>query len=396
MRRLVVRVRGFGAIAVVIVLGGLVLVGSAFAVAGSTKPDLVPELPAKRPAGLGKSVAPIYVDAYTMPGTLLYRFDTVIRNQGGTMDLYMQNGNAYQVIWKNGHPPGPVSPNHAPSPGPNIISIENRSAQAGAFFVYSPATGHRHWHFQQAARYELLLPGGGSRVSDKIGFCMFDTYPSTTSGKPRFFADGYTGGGQHSWCNRLDPGATFTRMGISPTYGDLYASQASWQWIDISGLKPQSYDVRATVNPLGYVDEGSATGNNVKTVHRTIPGTIANNATKSVAHNKALAVRDRRLDREPVGPGAEEREPLRCAHGHELLRGRQGHRATDLRRHPAARARHAVAGQQVGADPDRPVHAEQRVLGHRHVQVHRDGRPQAEEPAGHGDLARRLICSGLT
>ena len=259
MRRLVARIRSFGAIAVVIVLGGLVLVGSAFAVAGSTKPDLVPELPAKRPAGLGKSVAPIYVDAYTMPGKLLYRFDTVIRNQGGTMDLYMQNGNAYQVIWKNGHPPGPVSPNHAPSPGPNIISIENRSAQAGAFFVYSPATGHKHWHFQQAARYELLLPGGGSRVSDKIGFCMFDTYPSTTSGKPRFFADGYTGGGQHSWCNRLDPGATFTRMGISPTYGDLYASQASWQWIDISGLKPQSYDFRATVNPLGYVDEGSAT-----------------------------------------------------------------------------------------------------------------------------------------
>ena len=63
MRRLVARIRGFGAIAVVIVLGGLVLVGSAFAVAASTKPDLVPELPAKRPAGLGKSVAPIYVDA---------------------------------------------------------------------------------------------------------------------------------------------------------------------------------------------------------------------------------------------------------------------------------------------------------------------------------------------
>jgi hypothetical protein len=288
VRRLVARIRSFGAIAVVIVLGGLVLVGSAFAVAASTKPDLVPELPAKRPAGLGKSVAPIYVDAYTMPGKLLYRFDTVIRNQGGTMDLYMQNGNAYQVIWKNGHPPGPVSPNHAPSPGPNIISIENRSAQAGAFFVYSPATGHKHWHFQQAAKYELLLPGGGSRVSDKIGFCMFDTYPSTTSGKPRYFADGYTGGGEHSWCNRLDPGATFTRMGISPTYGDLYASQASWQWIDISGLKPQSYDIRATVNPLGYVDEGSATGNNVKVVHRTIPGTIANGGTKNVTHNKAL------------------------------------------------------------------------------------------------------------
>jgi Bacterial Ig domain/Lysyl oxidase len=270
------------------VLGALVLVGSAFAVAANPKPDLVPELPATRPAGLGNSVAPIYVDPWTNANRVLYRFDTVIRNQGGTMDLYMQNGNAYQVIWQNGHPPGPVSPNHAPTPGPNIVSIENRTAQKGAFFVYSNATGHMHWHFQNAARYELLMPGGGSVQSAKVGFCMFDTYPSTTTGKTRYFADGYTGGGEHSWCNRLDPGATFTRMGISPTYGDLYMSQAAWQWIDITGLKPQSYDLKATVNPQGYVDEGTATGNNVKTVHRTIPGTIANAATKSVAHGKAL------------------------------------------------------------------------------------------------------------
>ena len=162
MRRLVARVRGFGAIAVVIVLGGLVLVGSAFAVAASTKPDLVPELPAKRPAGLGKSVAPIYVDAYTMPGKLLYRFDTVIRNQGGTMDLYMQNGNAYQVIWKNGHPPGPVSPNHAPSPGPNIISIENRSAQAGR--VLRLLAGDRPQALALPAGSQVRAAAAGRRV----------------------------------------------------------------------------------------------------------------------------------------------------------------------------------------------------------------------------------------
>lgn len=289
MRRALHRIRGFGAIAAVIVLGTLVLVGSAFAVAASPKPDLLPELPAKRPAGLGKSVAPIYVDPWTLAdqGQVLYRFDTVIRNAGGAMDLYMQNGNAYQVLWKNGRPPGPVSPNHAPTPGPNIVSIENRTAQKGAFFVYSNATGHMHWHFQNAARYQLLVPGGGTRDSDKVGFCMFDTYPSTTTGKTRYFPDGYKGGGAHSWCNRLDPSATFTRMGISPTYGDLYMSQAAWQWINIKGLKPQSYKIRATVNPQGYVDESNMS-NNVKVVHRTIPGTIANATTKTVAHNKAL------------------------------------------------------------------------------------------------------------
>ena len=199
-------------------------------------------------------------------------------------------------------------------------------------FVYSSAPGHVHWHFQNAALYQLLLPGGGTRNSAKIGFCMFDTYPSTTSGKPRYFADGYTGGGEHSWCNHGDPSATFTRMGVSPTYGDLYASQASWQWIDIKGLKPQSYDLRATVNPQGLIDEGSATGNNVKVVHRTIPGTIANTATKSVAHGTALEFGIDGHDRQPGDPGAQEadRDALPGAHEHELLRDGEEHGPADV------------------------------------------------------------------
>ena len=32
--------------------------------------------------------APVFVDAFEEPGRLLYRFDAVIANQGGTLDLF--------------------------------------------------------------------------------------------------------------------------------------------------------------------------------------------------------------------------------------------------------------------------------------------------------------------
>ena len=34
-------------------------------------------------------IAPIYVDTYTGPGKVLYRFSAVLKNLGGAMDLYM-------------------------------------------------------------------------------------------------------------------------------------------------------------------------------------------------------------------------------------------------------------------------------------------------------------------
>ena len=46
----------------------------------------------------------------------------------------------------------------------------------GAFEVYSPVLGHQHWHYDTAALYDILVPGGPTRRTAKIGFCMYDTY----------------------------------------------------------------------------------------------------------------------------------------------------------------------------------------------------------------------------
>lgn len=47
-------------------------------------PHLVPLLPATASAG---QRAPVFVDALQRPGHLLYRFDSVIHNEGGALDM---------------------------------------------------------------------------------------------------------------------------------------------------------------------------------------------------------------------------------------------------------------------------------------------------------------------
>ena len=61
------------------------------------EPDLVIRLPA---CAVQRSVvAPVFVDAYEEPGHLLYRFDAVIANQGGTLDLFRTPAGVGQAVW---------------------------------------------------------------------------------------------------------------------------------------------------------------------------------------------------------------------------------------------------------------------------------------------------------
>ena len=56
--------------------------------------------------------------------------------------------------------------------------------------------------------------------------------------------------------------------------------------MNILGLPAGKYRIRAVVNPSGFINETDTT-NNTLTVWRTIPGTKAKNATKSVAAGAA-------------------------------------------------------------------------------------------------------------
>ena len=134
------------------------------------EPDLVIRLPA---APTGAQVAPVFVDAFEEPGRLLYRFDAVIANQGGTLDLFRDpgSGGVRQAVWPGGEPSSAPKPDEIPSGA----TVADRSG-SGAGFVYAYEKTHQHWHFSSAARYELQPAGGPARAAEKVGFCLFDSY----------------------------------------------------------------------------------------------------------------------------------------------------------------------------------------------------------------------------
>jgi Lysyl oxidase/Bacterial Ig domain len=266
----------------------------------SDKPDFVPGL-ITSPSAM--QVSPIYVDAYQKPGRLLYRFDVLIINQGGTLDLFQQGANAttYQVIWAGGNPPSQPDPNFFTTPDPSVATVEDRSS-LGADMKFVKLAGHNHFHINGA--YTYMMEG---RVVSKagVGFCMFDTYRAFGS---KWFKPGYVGVGPNSWCAHADPGAAFVRMGISPGKADWYRSQTADQWIDITGLAPGDYILTGTVNPFGYMDESDVSNNTISQT-RTVPGAIANPTAATAKKNGATTID---LSGSVVGPNIPARLSASC------------------------------------------------------------------------------------
>jgi lysyl oxidase len=105
---------------------------------------------------------------------------------------------------------------------------------------------HRHWHFLDFERYDLLSPAGETLGRDeKTGFCLGDRYDAAGSvelrGEPA----------QPVWtqeCGRGQPERLIVREGISPGYGDDYVPRLEGQWIDITDLRAGSYLLRHRVN----------------------------------------------------------------------------------------------------------------------------------------------------
>ena len=122
---------------------------------------------------------------------------------------------------------------------------------------------HRHWHFLDFERYELLTPAGKPLGRDqKTGFCLGDRYDAQASvelpGEPA----------QPVWtqeCGRGQPERLRVRQGISPGYGDDYVPRLEGQWIDITNVPAGRYVVRHRVN-VGHALRESDYGNNSATV----------------------------------------------------------------------------------------------------------------------------------
>ena len=132
-------------------------VGGAAPALGANRPDVVIELPGKPFPG---QVAPQYVDAFTEPGRLLYRFDATLKNRGGALDLYKRSGGpVMQAIWDGGKPPPGAQPRADTAPQRSAaVKLANRG-KLGASMSYVVEPDHSHFHFMRIARYELRVPG---------------------------------------------------------------------------------------------------------------------------------------------------------------------------------------------------------------------------------------------
>jgi hypothetical protein len=105
---------------------------------------------------------------------------------------------------------------------------------------------HRHWHFLDFERYEILTADGDTVGRDeKTGFCLGDRYNASRSvrlpGEPE----------QPVWtqeCGRGQPERLVVREGISPGYGDDYVPRLEGQSIEITGLPAGRYLLRHRVN----------------------------------------------------------------------------------------------------------------------------------------------------
>ncbi|HET6692060.1 MAG TPA: lysyl oxidase family protein [Miltoncostaeaceae bacterium] len=271
--------------------GALATIGMA---AGSgDEPDLVPMLPTTGKPNMR------WVDSQAIPGRVLYRFDTVILNKGGAFEVYRDDGGTtHQRVWDGGAPPAGGDAKDFPAGGSyDDYAIRDGGPDGGNALRYSDAYGHKHFHSQRIAAYELVDPHGTAlREASKnlAGFCLTDSW-----------GQGY-GDYQYTPCAAGEPGyGKLLRMGISRDWGDLYGSQLWDQWVDVTDVTPGTYRLRATVDPTGLYRE-SDEGNNTTDDQVVIPGVVAQSRTVSTAAGTPVAVP---LGATVVGEGVGSRKP---------------------------------------------------------------------------------------
>lgn len=122
------------------------------------------------------------------------------------------------------------------------------SRPAGCMFDHE---GHNHWHFDAAARYTLVDPGGGPPVAEasKVSFCWRDNreVPSEADPRPE----------QHYGDCSSD-----TVQGITPGWADVYGQQLDDQHLDLPGdLADGVYCLWNEADPLGLLRETDDTDN---------------------------------------------------------------------------------------------------------------------------------------
>ncbi|HUR14028.1 MAG TPA: lysyl oxidase family protein [Mycobacteriales bacterium] len=125
------------------------------------------------------------------------------------------------------------------------------SASAGQF-EYDRREGHDHWHYEDAAQYDLL-DGTGNRVllSGKQSFCLAPTDPiDLTLPGAEWHPDR-----QRLWSSCFGEDAIWLREVMPAGWGDTYFQGVAGQSFDITSLPNATYKLRVTTNPANRILE---------------------------------------------------------------------------------------------------------------------------------------------
>jgi len=147
--------------------------------------------------------------------------------------------------------------------------------KAAGHLEYDTRPGHKHWHFEQFARYSLLR-GKNEKlaVSRKQSFCIAptDLVDLTIPG-----AD-WMAQPESLFTACGAPTSLWVREALPAGWGDTYSQTVAGQAFNITHLPNGLYRVRVQVNPRGLLSEGSRANDSVdrrirlggKPGHRTV------------------------------------------------------------------------------------------------------------------------------
>jgi hypothetical protein len=120
--------------------------------------------------------------------------------------------------------------------------------------MYYAGDGHDHWHVRDLQQYNLirLYNGVKVRTGAKHGFCFYDNYEFGAT-QPAYYTRRGGACGERSDLR--------VKMGLSRGWGDKYRWSLPDQYIDITGLPPGKYRMRATADPSDWFSERNNTNN---------------------------------------------------------------------------------------------------------------------------------------
>jgi len=176
----------------------------------------------------------------TLDGRKLLRFSSTMRNLGvGAFEIRSSRASTSspwsvdQVIYDDGG--------------------GNRRLDTSATMQYG-GDGHGHWHVQGMVDVDLWSTSRHASGA-KVGYCFWDTTAVNLllTGAPVLPVY------KETTCARET--SLTSRVGISVGWGDKYKWSLPFQWVDVTGLPPAEYRIRAIVDARNMFAESSDTNN---------------------------------------------------------------------------------------------------------------------------------------